>query len=88
LGLSTTDITNLKSIGQTEQVHVTTLLSAIAATGTQPVAPCTYKFGFTDAASMVAAAAILENVGVSAYVPLGRRYRILLTISGISEQHH
>lgn len=68
LGLTTADIANLKSIGQTEQQHVTTLLSAIAATGTKPVAPCTYKFGFTTAAGMVATAAILENVGVSAYV--------------------
>ena len=70
IGLSTDDITNLISIGQTEQVHVTSLLTAIAGTGTKPVAPCTYKFGFTDAASMVATASILENVGVSAYVPL------------------
>ena len=68
LGLTTADIANLKSIGQTEQVHVTTLLSAIAGSGTQPVAPCTYKFGFTTAASMIATAAVLENVGVSAYV--------------------
>jgi len=68
LGLQPADIANLKSIGQTEQVHVTTLLSAIANTGTQPVAPCDYNFGFTDAASMVATAAILENVGVSAYL--------------------
>ncbi|TVY42702.1 Protein rds1 [Lachnellula subtilissima] len=68
LGLQSADITNLKSIGGTEQVHVTTLLSAIAATGSKPVAPCTYNFGLTDAASMVATASILENVGVSAYL--------------------
>jgi hypothetical protein len=68
LGLTATDITNLKSIGGTEQVHVTTLLSAIAGAGTKPVAPCTYNFGLTDAASMVATASILENVGVSAYL--------------------
>jgi len=68
LGLTATDLTNLKSIGQTEQTHVTTLLTAIAASGTQPVAPCTYNFGFNTAAEMVATAAILENVGVSAYV--------------------
>jgi hypothetical protein len=66
LGLSSDDITNLKSIGATEQVHVTTLLTAIATAGTQPVAPCDYNFGFTDAKGMVATAAILENVGVSA----------------------
>ncbi|EHK96572.1 putative protein rds1 [Glarea lozoyensis 74030] len=61
-------ITDLKSIGGTEATHVTTLTSAVAGTGTQPVAPCTYKFGFTDAAGMVATASILENVGVSAYL--------------------
>ena len=66
LGLSKANLVDLKSIGATEQTHVTTLLSAITATGTQPVAPCTYKFGFTDAASMVATASTLENIGVSA----------------------
>lgn len=30
--------------------------------------PCTYNFGFTDAAGMVATAAVLESVGVSAYL--------------------
>jgi len=68
LGLTTADITNLKSIGATEQVHVTTLLSAIATAGTQPVEPCTYNFNLTDAASMVSTASVLENVGVSAYL--------------------
>jgi hypothetical protein len=68
LGLTTTDITNLKSIGGTEQTHVTTLTSAIAGAGTQPVQPCTYNFGFTTAAAMVATAGVLENIGVSAYV--------------------
>jgi len=67
LGLTETDITNLKSIGGTEQTHVTTLTAAIAGAGTQPVQPCTYNFGFTTAAAMVATAAVLENIGVSAY---------------------
>jgi len=66
LGLQPNQITDLKSIGGTEATHVTSLTSAVAGTGTQPVAPCTYKFGFTDAAGMVATASILENVGVSA----------------------
>jgi hypothetical protein len=66
LGLSTQQLSDLKSIGATEQVHVTTLLSAIAGTGTQPVAPCQYNFGFTTAKDMVATASVLENIGVSA----------------------
>lgn len=70
LGLTPDDITNIKSIGGTEQVHVTTLLSAIAGAGTAPVAPCEYNFGFTDAKGMIATAGVLENVGVSAYAYL------------------
>jgi hypothetical protein len=66
LGLSQNQLADLKSIGETEQVHVTTLLSAIAGVGTQPVAPCEYNFGFTTAKAMVATASILENIGVSA----------------------
>jgi hypothetical protein len=66
LGLSSQQLSDLQSIGATEQVHVTTLLSAIAGTGTQPVAPCTYNFGFTTAQAMVATASVLENIGVSA----------------------
>ncbi|TVY78481.1 Protein rds1 [Lachnellula suecica] len=68
LGLQPADITNLKSIQGTEQAHVTTLMSAVAGAGTQPVAPCTYNFGLTNAASMIATASVLENVGVSAYL--------------------
>lgn len=59
---------NLKSIGSTEQTHVTTLLTAIAGAGTKPVEPCVYDFKLTDAASMIATASVLENVGVSASV--------------------
>ena len=55
-------------MGKTESEHVSLLLGAIAGTGTKPVAPCKYKFGFTDAKGMVGTAAVLENVGVSAYV--------------------
>lgn len=66
LGLSDQQLSDLQSIGATEQVHVTTLLSAIAGAGTQPVAPCQYNFGFTTAKDMVATASVLENIGVSA----------------------
>ena len=54
LGLQAADVTNLKSIATTEQTHVTTLTTAIAGAGFKPVQPCTYNFGFTTAAAMVA----------------------------------
>ncbi|KAL3427929.1 twin-arginine translocation pathway signal [Phlyctema vagabunda] len=68
LGLNDQQLKDLKSIGGTEATHVITLNSAIAGAGTQPVQPCTYNFGFTTAAAMVATAGVLENIGVSAYI--------------------
>jgi hypothetical protein len=68
LGLDQSEIDALIKIGETEEEHVILLQSAIAQAGVQPVQPCTYNFGFTDAAGMVATAAVLENVGVSAYL--------------------
>lgn len=67
-GLTQEDITNLQAVGQTEAIHVTTLQSAITGAGATPFQACTYNFGFTTAAAMVATASILENIGVSAYV--------------------
>lgn len=68
LGLDQREIDDLLKIGKTEEEHVILLQGAIAQAGVQPVQPCTYNFGFTDAASMVGTAAVLENVGVSAYL--------------------
>ncbi|KAH7361987.1 twin-arginine translocation pathway signal [Plectosphaerella cucumerina] len=68
LGLNTQQIDDLRQVGATEFSHVTFLQSAIAQAGTQPVQPCQYNFGFTDAAGMVGTAAVLESVGVSAYL--------------------
>ncbi|KEY73388.1 hypothetical protein S7711_01500 [Stachybotrys chartarum IBT 7711] len=68
LGLTPVQIADLKQIGATESQHVGLLQSALAQSNVQPVQACTYSFGFTDAAGMVATAAILENVGVSAYL--------------------
>ncbi|KAK3308574.1 ferritin-like domain-containing protein [Chaetomium strumarium] len=68
LGLTQQEIDDLLKIGKTEEEHVILLQSAIAQAGVQPVQPCTYNFAFTDAAGMVATAAVLENVGVSAYL--------------------
>lgn len=68
LGLNERQIQDLLKVGKTEEEHVVLLQSAIAQAGVQPVQPCQYNFGFTDAAGMVATAAVLENVGVSAYL--------------------
>ena len=68
LGLEQQQIDSLLKIGKTEEDHVSLLQGAIAQAGIKPVQPCTYNFGFTDAASMVGTAAVLENVGVSAYL--------------------
>ncbi|KAL7795364.1 ferritin-like domain-containing protein [Trichoderma ceciliae] len=68
LGLSQQQIQDLRQIGFTESQHVIVLQSSLAQNGIQPVQACTYDFGFTDAAGMVQTAAILENVGISAYL--------------------
>lgn len=68
MGLSDDDITALQQVGTTEATHVSTLLSNIASAGAQPVAPCEYEFGLTDAMSMITTARTLEAVGISAYL--------------------
>ncbi|KAI1501081.1 rds1p-like stress response protein [Biscogniauxia marginata] len=86
LGLNEVQLADLKGIGASEQTHVQALQSAIAQAGVQPVQPCQYNFGFTDAAGMVATAAILESVGVSAYLgaaPLVSDSAILSTAGSI-----
>ncbi|KAI0414124.1 ferritin-like domain-containing protein [Xylaria grammica] len=86
LGLNAAQLADLKGIGSSEEAHVGLLQSAIAQAGVQPVQPCTYNFGFTDAAGMVATAAILESVGISAYLgaaPLVSDGGILSTAASI-----
>ncbi|EGO60883.1 hypothetical protein NEUTE1DRAFT_76452 [Neurospora tetrasperma FGSC 2508] len=69
LGLSESQIKDLQGIGSIEEEHVILLQGAIAAAGAKPVQECTYNFqAVTSAAAMVATAAVLENVGVSAYL--------------------
>lgn len=70
LGLTEADVASLQGVGETEAIHVTTLLGAISGAGAVPVEPCQYNFdaAFADAATMVATARVLEAVGVSAYL--------------------
>ncbi|KAK5631036.1 hypothetical protein RRF57_006751 [Xylaria bambusicola] len=86
LGLNEAQLADLKGIGASEEAHVVLLQSAIAQAGVQPVQPCEYNFGFTDAAGMVATAAVLESVGISAYLgaaPLVSDGGILSTAASI-----
>ncbi|KAJ9118431.1 hypothetical protein QFC24_006262 [Naganishia onofrii] len=52
-------------IAEHEASHVALLSGAL---GSAAVQPCTYKFPYTDPKSFTALSAILENVGVSAYL--------------------
>jgi plastocyanin len=57
----------LTQIGEHEAAHVEALTATITDLGGTPVEEQTYDFGYSDAASFLATAAAIENVGVSAY---------------------
>ncbi|KAK7549495.1 ferritin-like domain-containing protein [Phyllosticta paracitricarpa] len=86
-GLTDGDVQALQSIGQSESTHVSTLLSAIASSGAEPVQPCTYQFNFTDPKAMITTARTLEAVGLSAYLgaaPLIQSRDVLSTATTIA----
>jgi hypothetical protein len=73
-------------IGGHEDAHVETLTSVITDLGGEPVAAGTYDFGVTDAATFLATAAAVENLGVAAYDGAGASIEspdILLAAGGI-----
>ncbi len=57
----------LTQVGEHEAAHVEALSATITDLGGTPVEEATYDFGYTDAASFLATAAAIENVGVAAY---------------------
>jgi hypothetical protein len=59
-------------IGAHETAHVDTLTSVITDLGGEPVAAAEYDFGVTDAQSFLMTAAVMENLGVSAYDGAGQ----------------
>lgn len=62
----------IAEIGAHEVAHVDTLTQVITDLGGEPVAAAVYEFGVTDAASFLATAAAVENLGVSAYDGAGQ----------------
>jgi rubrerythrin len=67
-GFDATTYANLQKVAADEADHVTFLSSVLTSLGQTPTAECVYSFPYTDPASFIAVAAILEGVGVSAYL--------------------
>jgi len=59
---------NVNETAYDESTHVSFLTSALTAAGATPVAECTYNFPLDSVDTFLATAAVLEGVGVSAYL--------------------
>ncbi|KAL9136053.1 MAG: hypothetical protein Q9175_002740 [Cornicularia normoerica] len=60
--------TNLQAIYSDEQNHVAFFVLALLAAGIEPTNELKYEFPYTDVASFVGLASVIEGVSVSAYV--------------------
>ena len=54
-------------IAENEAEHVAALTAVVEQLGGEPVEEAQYDFGYTDLTSFLATAAVVENLGVSAY---------------------
>jgi hypothetical protein len=77
-----------------EQEHVDTITKVITDLGGEPVAEAEYDFGYSDLASFVGVAQVLENTGVSAYqgaaqflIDEDELLTAALTIHGVEARH-
>jgi len=67
-GYSAALYNQLKYVAHDEEAHVTFLTAGLTAAGAKPVAACTYNFPYTDVASFLKMASVVEGLGVSAYL--------------------
>lgn len=67
-GFSAAFYDQLKYIAHDEEGHVLFLQAGLTAAGAKPVAACTYSFPMTTPKQFVALAAVVEGLGVSAYL--------------------
>ncbi|KAM4056274.1 ferritin-like domain-containing protein [Hirsutella rhossiliensis] len=58
----------LRTVRDSEATHVVFLTSSLAQTGAKPVESCKYNFNTSDVNNIIKTAAVLENVGVGAYL--------------------
>ncbi|MEJ7839207.1 MAG: ferritin-like domain-containing protein [Thermomicrobiales bacterium] len=84
----------LGDIADHEATHVETLVSVVESLGGTPVEEAEYAFPYTDAASFIEFAQVLEDVGVTAYqgaaIYLMEEPELLtaaLTIHGVEARH-
>jgi hypothetical protein len=94
LGFQASVFANLSDIAAHEAAHVEALIPVVESLGGTPVEEATYAFPYTDAASFLEFAQVLEDVGVSAYqgaaqylIGENELLTAALTIHGVEARH-
>ena len=85
---------SIVNIGDHEAQHVDALTAVVEQLGGEPVEEAAYEFGYTDLASFLATAAVIEGVGVAAYTGAAQflieedaLLTAALTIHGVEARH-